>query len=761
MVLLSQRKGELMSTTTYSETITENIFRGFYGSSTFIEKSAIPKMYGFKSKKGTEYKGYPDFFRDETDYSIIVETKAIMHSEAEDDLHFYMLNNKINKDLIGIAVSGQIESQIKVTYYYKPKISNIIEQFKVKDTLLSLKSLEVKFNKHKYGETISDEELISTLRNLNNRFHDGNKIRDTDRSLFFSGLMISLTNDNFRSTYKSIAQPSKDSLATAKATISESHNLNNAIVNSISEQLASKINSLSKEYNWKDKFSFIKNIDFSLSEYKEIIETIETKIYQPYKNDEKQDILGKAYKIFLSRAGKIDNKNIILTPDHIKELMIKLARLTVEDVVLDTCTGSGGFLMEAMEKMINLAKEDDVKIENIKDNQLVGFEIDSVLFALACSNMFLHGDGRTNLLYRSSLLNDQSGSVINSTDEDLLGYIREKKPTKCIINPPYEKNNPIKFSQQAIDYLEPNGKLIIIMPTPTLTKNSKNGGLTLSLLKKAKLDFVIRMPKELFNEQKRTVNTSIFGFTKTPHDPDDEVLFYNMSDDGLISIQHKGRVDYYNRWNDIENMVLEAINNSKEIEGFCEKKKIFKEGDLIPSGVQNQKKSKYPLVKIKDLFDYEKGSLQSSKADEEGKYDFITASKDWSKHGEYTHDCEAIIYAVQSSGSLGRSHYVKGKFITSNLCLLLTKKKDSAYELNMEFYNIYFKAIREQLVADLAEGSSKMIIDPTVFEEYYIEYIPIDVQNNYVSEHLPSYLKIKKQYEEAEKKMEDGIKNIL
>lgn len=45
-----------------SETITENLFRDYYGPSKFIEKSAIPKQHGFKSKSGTSYKGYPDFF---------------------------------------------------------------------------------------------------------------------------------------------------------------------------------------------------------------------------------------------------------------------------------------------------------------------------------------------------------------------------------------------------------------------------------------------------------------------------------------------------------------------------------------------------------------------------------------------------------------------------------------------------------------------------------------------------------------------------
>ena len=45
-----------------SETVTENLFRDFYGANTFIEKSAIPSGYGFTSKKGTSYSGYPDFF---------------------------------------------------------------------------------------------------------------------------------------------------------------------------------------------------------------------------------------------------------------------------------------------------------------------------------------------------------------------------------------------------------------------------------------------------------------------------------------------------------------------------------------------------------------------------------------------------------------------------------------------------------------------------------------------------------------------------
>lgn len=604
----------------------------------------------------------------------------------------------------------------------------------------------------------TSEDLISVLNALNKTFSYESKIRDTDRSLFFSGLMIALKNNNFRSTYRNIQSPTDEEVSTTKATVLKSHYLNNAILEAISKEFETKINNLSKEFSWRDKFSFIKNIDYPLNEYKEIIKKIETEIYYPFQNKEKQDISGRAYKIFLSHAGKVDNKNIILTPDHIKVLMVKLARLSKDDVVLDTCTGSGGFLMESMETMIKLANNNLRKVEEIKEKQLIGFEIDSVLFALACSNMFLHGDGRTNLLYRSSLLDENQGSVVNNKDSELLKYIRKMKPTKCIINPPYENNNPIKFAKQAIEYLEPYGKLVIIMPTPTLTYNQ--GGLTDKLLEIAKLDFVIKMPNNLFSEQKRTVNTSIFGFTKMTHSQDDEVLFYNLEDDGFVSIQHKGRIDKNNKWNETEKNILEVINNSKEINGVCKKKKIYKNGVINCAGVQEKRNSNFEMVKVNQIFSISNGSLASEK-NEDGEFPFITASEEWKTHSNYTNDEEAIVYAVKSSGSLGRSHYVKGKFIASNLCLVLTPKKNSVYPINLEFYNCYFASIRKQIVSDIADGTSKLTIDAKVFGEYYIDYIPIEKQEDFVKTKLTKFNKLKKKFKEAEASINNDIARLV
>lgn len=70
-----------------------------------------------------------------------------------------------------------------------------------------IKDIEKIYKKVKYGDTISIEELVSTLNSLNKKFNKDSIIRDTDRSLFFSGLMIALKNSNFRSTYDKIQSP--------------------------------------------------------------------------------------------------------------------------------------------------------------------------------------------------------------------------------------------------------------------------------------------------------------------------------------------------------------------------------------------------------------------------------------------------------------------------------------------------------------------------------------------------------------------------
>lgn len=736
-----------------SETRTENLFRTFYGTGTFIEKSAIPTTSGFTSKKSTGETGYPDFYRDEEEYAIVVEAKATAHDQAEADVQHYLATNTVTKDLVGIAVSGQTQETLRATYFHRRYGTTDIKVIAGLTHLVDLIPLQRAVRKAVHGTTLTDEQLKAELKKLNEKFHT--TVRDTERSMFFSGLMIALTDATFRSSYKVIQAPTPAEVkANTSAVILEASNLNTAIVDAINRQLTGKVNNRSKKLDWQDRFSFIKNVDFPIEGYKKIISTIEEKIFIPYQNEENQDILGKAYKIFLSRAGKMDNKNIILTPDHVKAFMVKLARLGPDDVVLDTCTGTGGFLMQAMEDLCAMAGGDAAKIEHIKNQQLIGFENDVVLFSLACSNMFLHGDGRSTLLYRSSLLD-----MSKTEDVDLFQYVRSLRPNKCIINPPYEGSLPIQFTEQALNYLEPGGQLVIIMPETTLNKHTSR---TKTLLKTAKLDYVVRMPEKLFSEQGRAVNTAVFGFTKTPHDPADEVLFYDLTDDGFESVQHKGRLDLAGRWSDIESEAVSAIRNAREVPGTSEKRLIFRDEVLHANGCQpDSKGSSYTQVAVGDLFVISEGTLASTQADETGPYTFVTASSEWKSHTSFTHDTEALVIAVGAAGSLGRTHFVSGKFVASNLCLVMTPKPETRFPVSLEFYNHYFGAIRERLVSDLASGTSKKTIAKTRLASYLIDYVPLEVQNEFVERHSRTLAALRAQLVAAEANMNTELADIV
>lgn len=134
------------------------------------------------------------------------------------------------------------------------------------------------------------------------------------------------------------------------------------------------------------------------------------------------------------------------------------------------------------------------------------------------------------------------------------------------------------------------------------------------------------------------------------------------------------------------------------------------------------------MIKMGDLFTFEKGTLQSSKCTT-GEFTFITAAEEWKTHNEYSHDTEAIIYAVAASGSLGRAHYYNGKFITSDLCLIFQAKNPNEFPVNFKFYQFILNELREKIVLATKSGTSKEAISQKNLTNYMIPYFSLDKQN--------------------------------
>ena len=120
-----------------AESKTENLFRGFHGAETFVEKRDIPKDFGFHSKRdGSTDSGYPDFFKEmEGGWLIVVEAKSgdpgpkTNHGAAEVDVRNYMADNAVpHADIIGIAVSGQTKRSLKATYFFRKGDTDLTEE---------------------------------------------------------------------------------------------------------------------------------------------------------------------------------------------------------------------------------------------------------------------------------------------------------------------------------------------------------------------------------------------------------------------------------------------------------------------------------------------------------------------------------------------------------------------------------------------------------------------------------------------------------
>ena len=259
------------------------------------------------------------------------------------------------------------------------------------------------------------KSLLDFSRNLNDRLHT-HKILESQRSLPISCILIALANPAFKNSYTIHRSPK---------------NLAESLIQTVSNELEEANIDNKKLENLKTQFSFIKT-DTSLSTHdkvlRELIDEIDENINQFIKTHEYFDVLGQLYIEFLRYANSDKGLGIVLTPPHITELFSDLAQVNKNSIVYDNCTGTGGFLISAMKKMIEDAKGNENKINEIKANQLIGTEYQAHIFALAISNMYIHQDGKTNIM---------SGSCF---DDNIIKKVKRYKPTIGFLNPPYQKN---------------------------------------------------------------------------------------------------------------------------------------------------------------------------------------------------------------------------------------------------------------------------------------------------------------------------------
>lgn len=262
-----------------------------------------------------------------------------------------------------------------------------------------------------------------------------------------------------------------------------------------------------------------------------------------------EDVMAIFFNEF-SRYQKKPQNGQVFTPDHITSFMYRLIECSKDDFILDATCGSGSFLVKAMCNMINEAggqysSESDI----IKNTHLYGIEFDREIFALACANMLIHKDGKTNL------------EQLDTRTESACEWIKSKPITKVLMNPPYEsKYGCMPIVENVLNSVKACTDCAFILKDTQLEKASKKQ--IKRILSNHKLIKIIKLPEPLFFGV--GVTTSIFVFKAGQPQNDQEIFGCYIEDDGLETVKNKGRQDIKHRWHDIEDYWIDSISKLRD-----------------------------------------------------------------------------------------------------------------------------------------------------------------------------------------------------
>ena len=256
-----------------------------------------------------------------------------------------------------------------------------------------------------------------------------------------------------------------------------------------------------------------------------------------------EDVMAIFFNEFNRYKGKSESGQVF-TPDHITSFMYRLINVNKQDYVLDAACGSGAFLVKSMCNMIREAGGvKTAKAAEIKNSRLFGIEFDRQIYALACANMLIHKDGKTNL------------EQMDSRTQTACAWIQSKPITKVLMNPPFEnKYGCIPIVKNVLDSVRMNTLCAFILPDKKLEKVGKK--IVLDILKKHTLKKIIKLPEKTFLEG---ITTSIFIFEAGVPQNDQEIFACYIEEDGLETVKNQGRQDIKNRWPLIESKWVEII----------------------------------------------------------------------------------------------------------------------------------------------------------------------------------------------------------
>lgn len=410
------------------------------------------------SKSNTGNAGYPEYCGVVKDFILVIEDKASLDKHLYKDekgiiaqdvkaVKNYAVNGALfyarhlatktsyNK-VLAIGVSGN-EKHHRIT----PIFVNERDDYQVLsdvETFISFSKNNI--DEYYYREILHEktdsekttQEVLKDAATLHEYLRSYGQPTTDEKPLIVSGIMLALREIEHGSF--SIENLNGD------VELTDGQKIYNAIETNLKR---ANVTPETKRDKLFAQFAFIKN-KVSLNEHNEKLGKTPLRYYTEflYKNifhnirynSSSEDYIGRFYGEFMSYSGEDGQTlGIVLTPKHITDLFCDLIDLKADDKVLDPCCGTGGFLIAAMHRMINLT-DNNAQRRHIKKEQLYGIEIQDKMFAIATTNMILRGDGNSNLQPLDFLRQNPH-------------LLQQKGCTVGMINPPYSQAQKTKNTE--------------------------------------------------------------------------------------------------------------------------------------------------------------------------------------------------------------------------------------------------------------------------------------------------------------------------
>ena len=512
------------------------------------------------SKKGTGHVGFPEYVGVVKDFIIVIEdkpktdkhvlldgsvisldTNAVVDYAMNGALFYakHLAKNTTYKKIIAIGVSGDKKKHkispiyVDDTDYYRelPDVESFIS--------FNEKNIDEYYTREILKEDTNTEkelaEILKDAASLHEDLRNYGNLKDIDKPLVVSGILLALNEIEKKSF--SIDNLVGDTVETDGQKIYKAIESNLKRVN-VQPQV--KLDKILSQFSIIRDTQILNEINDTLGEtpLKYYAKFLYEKIFKSIKyTSSSEDYLGRFYGEFMSYSGGDGQTlGIVLTPKHITELFCELLDLKPEDVVLDPCCGTAGFLIAAMHMMLKKAK-DDAQKKHIRKEQLHGIELQPYMFTIATTNMILRGDGKSNLINENFLKQESD-------------KLQLKSPTVGMMNPPYSqgsKKNPdlyeICFTEHLLDSLVEGGRCAVIVPQSSMTgKTKEEQAVKENILKHHTLEGVITLNKDTFYGVGVMPCIAIFTAGE-PHPANKECKFINFENDGYKVSPHIGLIE--------------------------------------------------------------------------------------------------------------------------------------------------------------------------------------------------------------------------